>query len=166
MENKKFENNANNKDFDEMLSGFSEEDFRKTGIQDPNEDLRTLGKQLEQVYRRRKDEDYIINLPQALRFLEAATFFSEASQEDGAQLMTASAVPKEEHGFITAEFPVLYLCGEELKQFGKILMHAGALTIDATNTDKVCVSLNIPFVHQKNPEEMLQYRAEPTDRQE
>lgn len=107
-----------------------------------NQYLKDFGKLYEQVIALRDDDDFLINEPQMKKFYEVCEFFNKAAGE----VEPIELVPREEHGGVTATFVVFDMYGKILEEFKKVVQHLSAMTIDAVNDGKVCISVTVPRV--------------------
>lgn len=110
------------------------------------EEVTALAEFYSQVMSQRNDEDYIVNPLQMNKLLKAALFLDKAAKADGGKLLPIILSPKEEHGYLSAEFTVFHLSGEKAAEFLNILVNASAFTVDTNLDNNVCVSVTIPNV--------------------
>lgn len=106
------------------------------------------------VYReeiaQRKNKDYVVNEEQMRKFKEAYDFFIGLVDRHHGVVESVDLIPKEEHGGMTCELPLMYLHGTEMQDLSKIISYMSAISIDANTDGVVCVSFTVPnvFVHK------------------
>lgn len=113
---------------------------------DDEELIREFGKVYERIMKSRKNEDYEINEPQFLKFVETYAFFTRICKDCDGKLDPIKLVPKEEHGWISATFFVLDMYGENIKRFCDAMANTSAIGFDALTTGEVCFSATIPNI--------------------
>lgn len=102
----------------------------------------------------RKDSDYVVNPIQMDRFLDLVQFFLRKSRDASKSDVDPHGFrPRECHGGVTATFIVFDLGGiDEVSEFCKVLKHCSAVSIDAQDGYKICISCTVPdvFVRKDN----------------
>ena len=145
---KNFENfpfyNSDNTDDNDIFSqgGFGMDNDNLTD----EEEVTALAEFYSQVMSQRNDEDYIVNPLQMDKLLKAAVFFDKEAKAGGGKLYPIMLSPKEEHGYLSAEFTVFHLSGEKTDEFLNILVNVSAFTVDTNLDNNVCISVTIPDV--------------------
>ena len=107
--------------------------------------IRRLGQIYEQIMKIKKDENYVVNQPQMNKFVEVAEFFTDLAEKGSGKVEPIVLSPREEHGGVTATFSLLYIHGEDIAKFSKIISYTSAVTIDDT-TEGACISVTVPNV--------------------
>lgn len=97
----------------------------------------------------RKDEDYEVNTPQMDKFAELYRFFIRISKENNCKLEPIRYSPKEEHGDLVVYFNLMYLYGNDVTEFTKVLSYASAFDISALSDGTVCMSMKIPNIFKR-----------------
>ena len=127
-------------------------EVRRGSYKEMDDFVGRFGKLYEQVMALRKNEDYVVNPIQMDRFLDLVQFFIRKSEDASESSVNPRGfAPKECHGGVTATFIVFDLGGsEEVQEFCKVLKHCSAVSIDAVDDYKVCISCTVPnvFVHK------------------
>lgn len=101
----------------------------------------------EALMQQRDNADYVVNWPQAQKFYRVWKFFQEeADNTNGSYLDPLYLQPKEEHGGLTATFLVFDISGERIKTFSEIIGYTSAVSMDATDDGRVCISVTVPNV--------------------
>ena len=104
-----------------------------------------LGQLYQQMLSRRRNEDYRINPVQMDRFLELLRFFRrKADPEFDLGIEPFHLEAKEECGGFSANFCVFDLCGNEVREFARLISCCSAVSIDARTDSQVCISLTVP----------------------
>lgn len=106
----------------------------------------------EQEMASRDTRDYELNGEQFQKLIDAYKFFCDYVEANDGEIEPFRIVPTEVHGGITVCVDLLYLHGEMLEQFCRILSGASAISIDSKINGKVCISINIPNVYKKRTE--------------
>lgn len=91
------------------------------------------------------DNDYLVNQEQQAKLLSVVAVFAKQIKEIGGQFNGYELIPRLEHGYVTATFPIVDLTGKSVQDFCTALSEASAITMDATD-DGVCISVTIPDV--------------------
>lgn len=98
---------------------------------------------------REDDDDYEINRPQWIKMIQVLDYFHKLAKQSNGTVEPCQVQPKYQHGGVTATFTVMDLQEKDIPEFCKAIMKTNAITIDATNDSKVCISLSIPYVFRK-----------------
>lgn len=100
----------------------------------------------------RSDDDYVINPPQMDKFLDALSFLKELVAVSDGELNSVKLVPKEVHGWLSANMTILDLFGDNIVRFSDVVRNCSAFGVDALNDGRVCVDFTIPnvFVRKEN----------------
>lgn len=91
------------------------------------------------------DRDYIVDPIQQAKLLAVVAVFTKQIKEIGGRFDGYELVPRMEHGYVTATFPIVDLYGKSVREFCNALSEASAISMDASD-DGVCISVTIPNV--------------------
>ena len=94
----------------------------------------------------RRNADYVVDQCQMQKLTEAYEFFCEIAADCDGSIEPLKLEPKRENGDITVYCTLLYLDGENLKKFGKLVGDMGAISIDSMSSGDICLSFTIPGV--------------------
>lgn len=103
----------------------------------------------ENEMKNRNPEDYVTNPLQMYRMIEAYRFFATRAEKNNWKLEPFKINPIQESGDIALDFNLMWLDGDDVQEFAKILSYASGVTIDATLDGVVHLSLIIPNVYTK-----------------
>ncbi len=93
--------------------------------------------------------NYEVNEEQFAKLLDLVKFFKEYIKENGGSAEPVNLDPREIHSGLTVSFVVFNITGDEIQKFCDVVKNTTALSIDATNDEKVCISMTIPDVFRK-----------------
>lgn len=99
----------------------------------------------EKMMAKLNDNDYLVDEKQQAKLLAVVAVFAKQIKEIGGKFDGYELIPRLEHGYVTATFPVVDLTGKSVRDFCAALSEASAITLDATD-DGVCISVTIPNV--------------------
>ena len=114
--------------------------------------LRMAGQLYEYALSRENDDDYILNMPQYLKLVEAQAFFTRLAEANDGTLETVRLSQRERCAVLEAQFLVLDLKPGDLPGFFRVLQYSTGLCLDAKTTGEVCMSMTIPDVFIKRSE--------------
>lgn len=97
------------------------------------------------------DADYELNLEQFEKLDRIIKLFSNLVSDSSGKIDSIDMIPRMEHGGVTATITLVYVKGEEVKEFCSALSEASAITMDATD-DGVCISVTVPHVFRRKSE--------------
>lgn len=100
----------------------------------------------QEAMRERNNDDYVVDACQMEKLMRAYEFFCRVAVNCGGTIEPLHLEPKEENGGVSVHLALLYLDGENLGRFQKIVGDMGAISIDATLDGNVCISFTIPGV--------------------
>ena len=104
-----------------------------------------IGRLYEQIIKLKKDDNYVVNQPQMVKFVEVTEFFMDIAKKSNGKVDPIVLSPREEHGGLTATFLVFYIHGDDIAKFSKVISYTSAITIDSTE-DGACISVTVPNV--------------------
>lgn len=114
-----------------------------------DDDFMKFSKKFEEVVGKRKDEDYQINEENWKKFVTVTEYLDNKARELGGSLMPVALIPKEQHGFIEAEFDVFVIRKGFIEDFTKAIRLVDVFSIEPTTDDKVRIGVNINYVYEK-----------------
>ena len=117
--------------------------------------LRMVGQLYEYALSRENDDDYILNMPQYLKLVEAQAFFTRLAEANDGTVETVRLSPRERCAGLEAQFLVLDLKPGDLPGFFRVLQYSTGLCLAAKTTGEVCMSMTIPDVFIKRSEASL-----------
>ena len=117
--------------------------------------LRMVGQLYEYALSRENDDDYILNMPQYLKLVEAQAFFTRLAEANDGTVETVRLSPRERCAGLEAQFLVLDLKPGDLPGFFRVLQYSTGLCLEAKTTGEVCMSMTIPDVFIKRSEASL-----------
>lgn len=110
-----------------------------------DEVCRSAWELFEQEISSRDDADYGVNEVQMSKLARIYAFFVE----HGGEIEDFTTKPSLIHGGVTANFSLLYLDGDEINEFLRVLGTISSMSIDATTDGMVCISVTVPNVFYK-----------------
>ena len=95
--------------------------------------LRMVGQLYEYALSRENDDDYILNMPQYLKLVEAQAFFTRLAEANDGTVETVRLSPRERCAGLEAQFLVLDLKPGDLPGFFRVLQYSTGLCLEAQN---------------------------------
>lgn len=111
--------------------------------------VRRIGVLYDQIMKLRKDDDYVVNQSQMEKFVDVYDFFQDMGEKCDGDIEKPNLAPKECHGGVTARFFVFDVWGVDIPRFSQIINHLSALSIDAEEDGRICISVTVPDVFIK-----------------
>lgn len=133
-----FDFEARNKAIRKALDELTDEEFG-----------RLVGEVYNEYYDKLDDNDFEINRPQWMKMLRVLGYFFNLAKKSNGAVEPCDVQPKAQHGGVTAYFTVMDLKAEDIPQFCEMLQNTSAITIDATDDGRICISVSIPHVFVK-----------------
>ena len=104
----------------------------------------------EKIIADEKDEDYVVNQPQADLLVEVNLYFMRIIDESVGESVTAHiGSPKERHGYVTAIMGLLDLDKKEFDEFSQIISKCSGVTFTARTDGMFYVETLVPNVFIK-----------------
>ena len=94
-----------------------------------------------------RNDDYMFNLEQGMRLLDAYEFFLNMAEKHNGSVNPLELKPREEIAYISAVFRVFDLSGTEFIRFCQVILYASAFGIDSRTDGRVCIGLTFPDVY-------------------
>lgn len=112
--------------------------------------VRRLGTLYEQLMSEEKDDDYVINPPQAEKFKNLVEFLAKEVELQHGSMDKIELVPKEKRGDVLVYFTDFTIRGSKVRQACELLSECSVFGVDSLIDGKVCISCTIPnvFVHK------------------
>lgn len=126
----------------EVLSVVNNEDF-----------VRRFGALRDEVFKTRRDSDYLINESQMTKFEKLVKFFIEEVERLEGKVEDIRIRPKEEHGELTVTFPTYDAHGDKVREFCEAMCGCSAFSIDPITDDSIEVSCTVPNVFVRRDED-------------
>jgi len=120
-----------------------------------NFDLQQLAKDYLKYLDSKSNDDFEINETQFEKYKEVLVFFRTLTKDDKEAKIEIRLEPKETIGGLTCTTYLFDLWGETLKEFNKVLSFCSAMSIDALNDGKVCISMTIPDIFIEKQSRMM-----------
>lgn len=117
--------------------------------------LRMVGQIYEYALSKENDDDYILNMPQYLKLVEAQAVFTRLAEANDGTVEMVHLSPRERCAELEAQVLVLDLKPEDLPGFFRVLQYGTGLYVEAKTTGEVCMSMTIPDVFIKRSEASL-----------
>ena len=122
--------------------------------------LRMVGQLYEYALSKENDDDYILNMPQYLKLVEAQAVFTRLAEANDGTMEMVRLSPRERCAGLEAQVLVLDLKPEDLPGFFRVLQYSTGLYVEAKTTGEVCMSITIPDVFIKLSEASLPAQEE------
>ena len=91
----------------------------------------------------RTEGDFILNLPQFAKFKESVKILEKITKDTNG-VIEIKMIPKELHGGIIVEVPILDVYGNDMKKLEKLMSNINVIGIEPTIDDSIiiCCSIN------------------------
>lgn len=105
---------------------------------------------VKEMYSKMDNDDYVENPKQLAKYKKLYSFLAKKANELGGKVDEPNFVPKEQTGYLSSEFPVFELKGDEIKEFFGMLKWANVMSIYSNISGDVMIDANIlhVFVHK------------------